>query len=175
MFGCGIMLSETCHFRLRWVRFGDCAALAVFGCSLTLAGLKGQPVFTEYCGPILSHSSFQLGFLFASTYALGYFALAGGGLLSQSLSWDWLRWFGNISYSYYLTHGVVLHSLRILLDFLHMPARLSPLPFLTLSIASFVATVAVSSIVFLAIEKRFSFPARAANVETTPRLRVTLS
>ena len=159
MFGCGIVARETTHLRVKWGRFGDFAALIAFVVSLALVGVVGEPILREYCGPFITTSKLIAVCLFVSTWALGYVALAGCGPVSQWFSWRWLRWFGNISYSYYLTHGIVLHVVKQFAEFLKVPARLSPLGFVALGLISFAATVVGSSILFLLIEKRFSFPA----------------
>jgi peptidoglycan/LPS O-acetylase OafA/YrhL len=161
MFTCGILLRETIHRRIGWERFGNFAALAGFALALAFIGVGDIPIVARFCGPVVTRSSFALGSLFVSTYALGYYALGGNDLLAKWFSWDWLRWFGNISYTYYLTHGLVLHFLKVVLGFLHLPARLSPLSYLALCCLSIVTTVLGSSAVFLAVEKRFSFSKRS--------------
>ena len=151
MFGCGILLRETIAWRIAWTRFGQWFALAAFLATLALAGHIGVPIFTHVIllpGDILAP-------LFVSTYALGYFALSGEGWLSKGLSWDWLRWVGNMSYSYYLIHGLVLHFLGKTVELLRVPAHLSPVAFSGLWLASIASTLVGGSILFLAIEKPF--------------------
>jgi peptidoglycan/LPS O-acetylase OafA/YrhL len=161
MFGCGILLYETIQIRPAWSRFGNYAAPVMFFATLTLIGVHSQTAVTLYCGPVITHPALQSAFLFASTFALGYSALGDPGWLSKAFSWDWLRWFGNISYSYYLFHGLVLHLLLTALVAAGLPAHLSAAAFVALCAICFAATVAGSVVMFLAVEKRFSFAARA--------------
>jgi peptidoglycan/LPS O-acetylase OafA/YrhL len=128
-------------------RFTDVSALAFLTATLALFGTgiaSGR------------HYHLILALLFLSVYAVGCCAFTGHELLSRWLSWDWLRWFGNMSYSYYLAHGLVLHILNIALNSLRLPATLSPVQYLALGVASFAITVAGSVMVFLGVEKRFS-------------------
>lgn len=164
MFGCGILLCEAVQANLGQVRFGSFAALALFIIALTLAGLRGQPALTQGSVPIVTNSAFSRVLLFVSTFALGYFTLGGTGWLAKWFSWNWLRWFGNMSYSYYLFHGLILSFLKPVAEFVGLPQRLSPVAFLALCVACFAATVLGSAVVFLTIEKRFSFRTRTAGV-----------
>jgi len=175
MFGAGILLCETLHLRPSWIKFGDLAALLLFACTLALIGARNEPVFASYCGPIIVNSDFNLMLLFVSTYALGYYALGGGDLLAKLFSWDWLRWFGNMSYSYYLAHGLIMHLLRGILEYFHLPALLSLFPFLLLGLLTFATTVVGSAVVFLAIEKRFSFSHRPARVSVPAAQETSVS
>ena len=155
MFGCGVLLRETIHQRIGWERFGNIAALVGFALALTWFGLQDSQIVTSICGPIVTRSALTYGSLFISTYSLGYYALSGNGFLAKCFSWDWLRWFGNISYSFYLTHGLALHFLKGGLEFLHLPAQLSPLSYLALCCATLIGTIVGSAAVFLLVEKRF--------------------
>jgi peptidoglycan/LPS O-acetylase OafA/YrhL len=154
-FGCGVLLRETIHHRITWERFGNIAALVSFAVALTWFGLQDSQIVTSICGPIVTRSALTYGGLFISTYALGYYALGGNGFLAKFFSWDWLRWFGNISYSFYLTHGLALHFLKGGLEFLHLPAHLSPLGYLALGCATLSGTIVGSAAMFLLVEKRF--------------------
>jgi len=86
------------------------------------AGRKPVPAWAALLG-------FDLGFALCSTptlpefglsavlaaafYGVGSAALLGDSVLGRALSWRWLRWFGNMSYSFYLLHAfVVLASVR---------------------------------------------------------------
>jgi len=158
MFTCGILLRETISFRSiwsrpAWLRAGSIASLLAFGGALAMQGMRGAPAWTQYSGTIVGIQGWRLGVLFVATYALGYFALSGDGFLATWFSWDWLRWFGNISYSYYLVHGLVLHLLLKACDFLHLPPSLSISSFLLLCVFAFLATALGGAVLFLAIEK----------------------
>ena len=165
MFGCGILLYETIGMRSRFLNY---AAPVMFLATLVVIGLRGQTTVTSNYGPVLIHSTLHMVLLFIATFALGYSALGDSGWLSKAFSWDWLRWFGNISYSYYLFHGLVLHFVRVAADAAGLPARLSPVAFVALCAICFATTVAGSAGLFLAVEKRFSFRTQAVRSAAAP-------
>jgi exopolysaccharide production protein ExoZ len=156
MFACGILLNETSGRHIRWPQAGAAAALGLFTITLGLTGLRSSVVWASYCGPVLRMNWFLLILLFISTYALAHSSLTSDGFLSRWFQWDWIRWFGNISYSYYLVHGVVLHFILVLVLRLPLP-KTWPVPmFLAFFAASFGVTAIGSAGVFLAVEKPFS-------------------
>ena len=160
MFTCGILLRETISFRSIWSRpawrwAGSLASLLAFGGALAVQGLSAEPTWARYSGLVTDIQAWRLGLLFAATYALGYFALGGDGFLAKWFRWDWIRWFGNTSYSYYLVHGLVLHILLKGFDLMRLPQSLSFPLFLLLSVFSFLATALGGAALFLAVEKPF--------------------
>jgi peptidoglycan/LPS O-acetylase OafA/YrhL len=157
MFGCGFLMREAGGFRFRWVRLGSALALAAFIAALSLNGITRQAFVSPYSGPVAQFDTVGLASLFVSTLALGYFALSSDGFLAACFRWDWIRWFGNMSYSYYLIHGFALHLLKTGLDFLALPLRLTAGPLVALWLLSFAVTVVAGATLFAAIEKRFSF------------------
>ena len=95
----------------------DIPGVPVRGLSL-LAGMLLAETAAAQCRPVPAWAAlagFAVGFLLCSTptlpeyglsavlavafYALGSAALLGGSALGRALSWRWLRWFGNMSYS----------------------------------------------------------------------------
>ena len=79
------------------------------------------------------------------------------GWLPQGFSWLPLRWLGNMSYSYYLLHGLVLKTAFLALSLLTMPANNNPtLLFCGLLPILFAATLVPSAILYLAVERPFS-------------------
>jgi peptidoglycan/LPS O-acetylase OafA/YrhL len=89
--------------------------------------------------------------------------------LPAAFSWTPLRWLGNMSYSYYLIHGVTL------LGFFKLAGKvLSPLgPSLALSIGlmpiAFAVTLLSSGLLFLAVERPFSLTASRQRSGRTQR------
>jgi peptidoglycan/LPS O-acetylase OafA/YrhL len=122
---------------------------------LAVQGLGTEPRLGQYSGLIYDIQGWRLDLLFGATYALGYFALGGDGFLATWFSWDWIRWFGNISYSYYLVHGLVLHMLLTGFSAIRLPQTLSSPWFLLLAVFSFLATALGGAVLFLAVEKPF--------------------
>jgi exopolysaccharide production protein ExoZ len=160
MFGCGILLRELVHLRFKWSGPGNFAAALLFAAAIAVSATAGRPIVTRCCGSIITSSVTNLGVLFAGTLILGYFAFGTTGWLSRFLSWDWLRWFGNMSYSYYLIHGLILHLVKTVADYLAFP-RMGPVGFVAFCSICFVGAAAGSAMLFLAVEKRFSLTRRA--------------
>ncbi|HEV2447665.1 MAG TPA: acyltransferase family protein [Candidatus Sulfopaludibacter sp.] len=148
-------MREIGHLKIRWTALADWGALALFAATLLALGLWGNDAGPHGAG-FLFHPYLRLPLLYVSTFVLTYGALEGGGLLSKWFSWDWLRWFGNISYSYYLLHGLILHFLLKFLVLLKLPSQLSVPAIVALLLFSFAVTAAGSSLLFLAIEKPLS-------------------
>jgi peptidoglycan/LPS O-acetylase OafA/YrhL len=67
-----------------------------------------------------------------------------------------LRWLGNMSYSYYLMHSLVLQGSFELLRKVVPPDGAQPWVWWTMLLPFFVATLVVSYAVFVGVEKRFS-------------------
>jgi peptidoglycan/LPS O-acetylase OafA/YrhL len=162
MFACGMLLVEAMPALRAIGRRGaalDAAALAaVVGCGgLLLAGPGGRADF--------------LG-LFAAGFLLPAAAFAGTGPVARGLSWRPLRWLGNMSYSYYLAHGLVLdlafRTLRLL-----APAYggLGDAAWWVLLVPALLATLVGSAALFLAVERPFSIlPAEAPRRPATGEL-----
>lgn len=68
-----------------------------------------------------------------------------------------LRWYGNMSYSYYLIHGLTLKFLFLILAIIIPPQGQDTWVFYVLLIPCFVGTLTVSFILFYFIEKPYSF------------------
>ncbi|MBK8893859.1 MAG: acyltransferase [Propionivibrio sp.] len=99
-----------------------------------------------------------VGILFA---ALFIFCLAcfrnPVGWLARLFSWTPLRWLGNMSYSYYLLHGLALKaSFVVLASALPASESYGPWTFWILLPIMFGLTVISAAILFLAIERPFS-------------------
>ena len=101
--------------------------------------------------------------LFAAGFLLPAAAFAGTGPVARGLSWRPLRWLGNMSYSYYLAHGLVLdmvlRALRLTAPGL---AGLGDATWWVLLVPAFLATLAGSAALFLAVERPFSLARETA-------------
>jgi exopolysaccharide production protein ExoZ len=97
---------------------------------------------------------------FIGCVALALVTLRPGGLLVAAFSRDWLRWTGNISYSFYLMHSIPMHVVAIALT--HGPlAHLNPLLVYIVAFPFTVAFVYVSSaLLFVLIERPLSLRPR---------------
>jgi exopolysaccharide production protein ExoZ len=100
--------------------------------------------------------------------ALGLLVLRHDGLLAKLFSVDWLRWTGNISYSFYLMHSVPMHVIAVLIK--HGPlTAINPLLLYALTLPITVALVYACSIaLFICIERPLSLrPRRTTQVLAT--------
>lgn len=154
MFAAGMLLVEAIPALRAIARRGpwlDLAAIAaVLLCGmLLLAGPGGQASF--------------LG-LFLAGFLLPAAAFAGTGPIARGLAWRPLRWLGNMSYSYYLAHGLVMTVLFRTLPLAGLPiAALGDAAWWAMLLPAFLATLAGSAALFLAVERPFSIlPAEAA-------------
>jgi len=162
MFGSGICLWEcanNCTAASRLPSWGEYAAIFAMAASLSVAGLAN----IQSPSSMLSPATFPglLGpLLFVSMFFFVLYVLQHDGILRTLFSRDWLRAIGNMSYSYYLIHGLALHGVQWAMRRL-TPGRLLPLAlFLALTCVSLLVTLAAAAWLFLTIEKPFSLSKR---------------
>ena len=158
----GMLLYEvtaSARFRGKLSRAGELVVLA-----LVTAGFV---FFYEVHRP-RSHSSVNpfapIMVLSACFFLLALYAFEFEGGFARVFSWSPLRFLGNMSYSYYLIHGLTLQAVALLL----LRARILPgtvgitwalLP------AAFAATWIVSTALFLTVERRYSLSHRSATAK----------
>jgi peptidoglycan/LPS O-acetylase OafA/YrhL len=101
-------------------------------------------------------------------HALAFFCLCaacfrGGNPAAAAFAWTPLRWLGNMSYSYYLTHGVIVHGcMRVLARV--WPGGLPGWAFWSAPFAIFPVTLGFAGVLFLFIEKPYSFPSQRQRI-----------
>lgn len=83
-------------------------------------------------------------------------ALQGRGLAASAFSFTPLRWLGNMSYSYYLIHGLTLKAIGLFLSPYLSGVGASPALFWGLLVPSFCATLVTSMLLFVLVERRWS-------------------
>ena len=124
-------------FALGWMGF---AAKYHLGLALNQAGIP----------------SVNTPLMFIAFFALSLYSLCYDGALKRFFSIDWLRWMGNISYSYYLIHGLTLHFVAKLMRYL-IGTPILPVPlFLLMGGTSLLVTILVGALLYLAVEKPLS-------------------
>jgi peptidoglycan/LPS O-acetylase OafA/YrhL len=89
-----------------------------------------------------------------------FYCFGRPGIFQRAFSWTPLRWLGNMSYSYYLVHGLALQALRFAANRLIPPDGHSPLSFAAWLPAGLAVTWVVSTLLFLAVEKPVSLDVR---------------
>lgn len=79
-----------------------------------------------------------------------------GTALDRVMSWTPLRWLGNMSYSYYLIHGVTLKGFFWLVGPSLPQAGLGSPGFLGLMVTGLAVTLLTSAVLYVSVEFRFS-------------------
>lgn len=150
MFLAGILLHER-------LRGGRSSRIDLLGLAALVGGLAAVELIHAYALPGV------LGFvaLFVAFYVLCVACFSSAGRSSRIFSWDPLRWYGNMSYSYYLIHGLALKFAFLVLSKLYAPAGSSEALFWALMPLMFVFTLAVSAALFVLVEKPLSLAPHA--------------
>ena len=154
MFMAGILVWELIHSwepGNRLMRWGELAAMAGFVVNLAWIAYASSPD-----GPTLRTYTPSL---FVSCSALLLFAIHHDGILWRALSCRQLRWVGNMSYSYYLTHGMIIKGIRAAMG-LHSGDVLSSWAVIGLLAGCELAALAGSVALYLAVEHRLSIAPR---------------
>jgi exopolysaccharide production protein ExoZ len=108
---------------------------------------------------------------FIACAALALVVLRPGGLLAGAFSVNWLRWTGNISYSFYLMHSIPMHIVAVFLT--HGPLRnVNPLIAYVIALPFTIAFVYVSSaVLFVAVERPLSLRPRQSSAASRAQLQ----
>lgn len=92
------------------------------------------------------------------------------GSLGRAFSWTPIRWLGNMSYSYYLLHGLVLKAMFMVLAMLLPPGSVPGTAMVLLALVpAFIATCIASFVLFALIERPFSLAAKVSPSSSTLR------
>jgi exopolysaccharide production protein ExoZ len=151
MFIAGILLFEAVG-RARVPTPGAALGLAslAVGLACTLLPVQGSAGFT-----------LKIGILFVTFFVLCLACFRSPqSWLARSFSWTGLRWLGNMSYSYYLLHGLALNVAFRALSFVLPPGDYGWGLFWLLLPPMFVVTLAPTALLFLVIERPFSLAPR---------------
>ena len=173
MFAGGILLYELVETRrmTKWNAALLDGAAWVLGFGAIIAGAATGIAKNAIAAPdprISEIEALLSAALFVGYSALVLAALTPGTKTAQILTARPIRWLGNMSFSFYLIHGLPLHAFGIIAGRLHAGAltgaRLwtafaTALPFV------FAATAATSAALFLAVEKRLSLAPHKSSVK----------
>ncbi len=115
--------------------------------------------------PLVLTSDFLLQLPRIAVLAVAWPLLCAGcfavdGACRRWFSWTPLRLLGNISYSYYLMHALVLQALFFALEFVWEPTADASWLYFAGMVPVFAATVAASVVLFLLVEKPLSLDSR---------------
>jgi peptidoglycan/LPS O-acetylase OafA/YrhL len=104
----------------------------------------------------------------------GCFRAGEAGPIRGFLGWAPMRALGNMSYSYYLIHALMLRGIMLVTDKLIPPDLAGPPAYWVLLPFIFAATLVPSTILFVAVEKPFSLTRRTrAAAPAAPQLAVS--
>ncbi len=148
MFISGILLSESLskqvQFRINDSLASASAALGT-GCLLILGASTNEAIIKTLI-------------LFLAFFLLCYSCLqTRRGWLASLFTWTPLRWLGNMSYSYYLLHGLTLKACFLFLSIAFPQAtRLGDVLFWLLLPVFFVLTLLSSLVIFIFVERPIS-------------------
>jgi peptidoglycan/LPS O-acetylase OafA/YrhL len=106
--------------------------------------------------------------MFASFWILALFCFAFNGILNRIFRWTPMRWLGNISYSYYLIHGLTLVALSQVCHRVLPPRGHSPALVVAFLGLGFAATVVTATILFVLVEKPYSLAPKKASSGRRP-------
>jgi exopolysaccharide production protein ExoZ len=148
LFISGIFLFETDKHRLM------IPPPALVCLLLLIAGLALMPVKVPVSGGI----SMKASVLFVCFFLLCFSCFCDrDSFLAKAFSWTPIRWLGNMSYSYYLIHGLSLKIAFNLLAMLLIPAKYNSQAFFwTMLPVAFLITLLPATAFFLLIERPFS-------------------
>ena len=94
--------------------------------------------------------------LCATFYLVTLVAFMWNGRVAGLFAWTPARWLGNISYSYYLIHSLGLNALFLLLPRVLPPDKASTAIFVWLMPIAFLASLPLSVLLFILVERRWS-------------------
>jgi peptidoglycan/LPS O-acetylase OafA/YrhL len=171
MFISGILLYEALsseRLKRALTRRGEIGAILLFVASLVFtfafqvrkevfgflpdanAGNTVLPGITTYQGP---YKVIALG---VSCFCFGLYCFGFEGFLKRAFSWRPIRYLGNMSYSYFLFHGVTLKALSVVAFTIIAPNGRLPLLLCLLLPICFAITWVTSTLLFALVEKPLS-------------------
>jgi exopolysaccharide production protein ExoZ len=152
-FMAGILLYEAYEsgsLTKKLSRLGEIAVIILYAC--IFLSPRSPENISVYWSVLLGGSLFGL-----TVYTIGF-----NGILRTAFNWTPLRWVGNISYSFFLLHGLVLYGVAFLLVRLGISEHFTAFTYGVLVLFDLVVALLASSILFVLVEKPFSLdmPAR---------------
>jgi exopolysaccharide production protein ExoZ len=142
--------------------FGEAVVATVFFASfipIALLTLKeGSPDIFGGLGT--GSAKYRILVMLLSFSLFCVYCLGRTGTLSKLFSWNPLRWLGNMSYSYYLIHGLTLHGVSLAFSHIWPQTGNTSILFWILLPVAFIATILTSTLLFLIVEKPYSIVPR---------------
>ncbi|HEX8145213.1 MAG TPA: acyltransferase [Pyrinomonadaceae bacterium] len=175
MFISGILLFEatyTYDLARRVTRRIDLAVYVILALTFPLIyALAIKPELFPFLPNAKSlNENYRMMALFGSFWIFTLACFSPATLSSRIFSWTPLRWLGNISYSYYLIHGLTLKAIAlVMLRLLPTASGLSLAAFWLGLPAFFLITLVSSTLLFIFVERRFSIPTPPAKKDLGPQ------
>jgi peptidoglycan/LPS O-acetylase OafA/YrhL len=159
MFFAGMTLYEVSihpFFHKRLTATGELFAALTFIASLiVLFFTTGSHAAQGMLGAPLPTGSVGAAALSLGCFTLALFAFQFDGIAKSVFSWTPIRWMGNISYSYYLIHGLTLKALARVLRTM-FPPEADAFFFVALLFLSLATTWTTATILFVFVERKYS-------------------
>jgi peptidoglycan/LPS O-acetylase OafA/YrhL len=171
MFVAGVLLWEMTTGIRAWrhpLPVLEIPVCILFLYTLLVIGTKGSAEKTAGMS-IVTFPSLGLPLLFVSAFGLTLYSLYHEGILHSLFSWDYIRWLGNMSYSFYLIHGLALHALRLALSPIIKSGPLSGIAYICLAVLGIAFSAFISAVLFLNIEKPWSLTKQRHASSKEPR------
>lgn len=161
MFISGILLFEATHtygLARRVTPRIDYAVYVILALTFPLTyALSIHPELFPFLPSARSmNENYRMILLFGSFWIFTLACFSPATLSSRLFSWTPLRWLGNISYSYYLIHGLTLHGIALVAVYLFPTTALSAIAFWLGLPIFFFMTLVSASLLFVLVERRFS-------------------
>jgi exopolysaccharide production protein ExoZ len=126
-------------------------------------------LFSYWPGIVRFGEIYRICLLFTNFFVLVLASFSGLSLLSRVFSWTPIRWLGNISYSYYLIHGLTLKGIAFVMLRAIPPDGHRVIAFLVGFPLFFLLTFIAASVLFILVERRFSLlPGKSASTAAVP-------
>ena len=123
---------------------------------------------------VMNETDFVGWWKFLSLYVLFFLfcldCFVSPGLASRMFSFTPMRWLGNMSYSYYLIHGLALKFVFLLFEKIYPAQQSNVMLFWWLLPLAFALTLIPSTLLFIWVEKPYSLVPRAMPVDARRNL-----
>ena len=161
MFFTGMTVYEVLDAGWLADRLGKTSELVAIGLYLATLAFLGLFEFSDrrpFFHPFFPNAGF-VGWTFLlslSLFGVLTSCFTFNGLLNRFFTYFPLRWIGNISYSYFLVHGVVLNGMLLLIHSLGVDRVRSVTLFMTLLMFNLAFTISTALILFIFVERPLS-------------------
>jgi peptidoglycan/LPS O-acetylase OafA/YrhL len=165
-FAAGILLYEM--FQSAWTatrlsRRGEAIAISLYIVAAAGTGwwVRGLGIGGYLSHPVSWAIFWAIAFPGITLYAIGF-----DGMLNRLFTFTPLRWLGNMSYSYFLIHGIVLNGVLFLAGRIIPAQTYSISLFMGFLAVNLVLTVATALLLFVVVEKPLSLAVEPAHRNT---------